>query len=264
MSCDAITVDLDADSVDTITEKLQQVAERIGGPAPLGTVKVGAEKLIPALRACLPHAAIDPELPAIRRIRVAVNDGLLVWCTDRYTAAVAHIPANDLPDYDGSIWEFDLLPEDAKLLVDMFTPGKDEVITLEITATRDQVTVADVSGLFEGRTVSVPHPGGGESMPAIPALVRTSLTSTRGKAVAAAHWVFGGGKWRRFTSSAAVLKQPMVIEPGLNGRAPFVVRLGEHFIGLVMPMIVEDDGSQRDIRDAWIDRLPEREEGAAA
>lgn len=260
---DPVTIDLDADSVDSVVDKLKEVTGRLAGSVPLGTIKVGAEKLIPALRACLPHAATDPELPQLRRIRVAVNDGLLVWCTDRYTAAVARIPADDLPDYDGSIWEFDLLPEDARLLVSMFTPGKDEVITVQITATRDQITAADVSGLFEGRTVSVPHPGGGEAMPAIPALVRTSLTSTRGKA-AAAHWVFGGDKWRRFTTSAAVLKQPMVIEPGLNERSPFVVRLGEHFIGLVMPMTVEDDGTQRDIRDEWIDRLPERNEEVAA
>lgn len=259
-----VTVDLDSDSVDTIADKLKQVTAHLTGPAPLGSVRVGAEHLIPALKACLPHAATDPELPAVRRIRLTVNDGLMVWCTDRYTAAVAHIPADDLIDYDGSIWDGDLLPEDARLLVSMFTPGKDEQITLELTVTRDQITAADVSGLFEGRVVTVPHPGGGESMPQIPALVRESLTTTRGKTAPDSHWVFGGDHWRKFTTSAAVLKHPLVVEPGATERSPFVVRLGKQFIGLVMPMVLEDNEAQRDIRHEWIDRLPERSKEAAA
>lgn len=261
---DTITIS-DTDSVDTLAEKLQAVTAKLAGPPPLGSIRVGAEKLIPALKACLPHAAADPELPALRRIRLAVNDGLLIWCTDRYSAAVAHIPADDLIDYAGEIWACDLLPEDARLLVSMFTPGKDEEITLDLTASRDQITVADMSGLFEGRAVSVPHPGGGESMPNIPGLVRTSLTSTKGKAESGAHWMFQGVLWRRFTTSAAVLKELMVIEPGRTGRSPFVIRLGEHFIGLVMPAVAEADTTdQRDIRDEWIDRLPESSEEAAA
>lgn len=141
---DHATIDLDADSVDTMAEKLQAVTAKLAGPPPLGSIRVGAEKLIPAL-------------------------------------------------------------------------------------------------------------------------VRTSLTSTRGRAEAGAHWVFQGVLWRRFTTSAAVLKQLMVIEPGRTSRSPFVIRLGEHFIGLVMPAVAEaETEDQREIRDEWIDRLPESAEEAAA
>lgn len=223
----------------------------------MNTITMDAETLLRALRAVLPHAGQDPEFPAVRRVRIDINDGLLVYATDRYTAGCVHIPAADLEDYTGDIWTFDLSPEDARLITSLFKPGKEESSLLRIDVDDTHlVTITDVGGLFAGTALTVPEPAGADQMPNMTALIRKQLEHTRAKTIGAPVWATTGSLWARFSKTSAVLKETVVIETVEPGK-PFIIRCGEAFIGLLMPQRVDEWGRDEQVREVWIDRLPD-------
>lgn len=223
----------------------------------LGEIQLDAEYLTRALRAALPHVSKDDDLPALHCVRLTIEAGIMVTATDRYTAAFAWIPPEHLDDYDGTAWVADLLPEDAKLLVDMFTPGKDEQITLRLSATSDQIHIRDVSGLFAGRELLVPHPAGGDAVPDLRSLLRTVIT-TDTPPVPSATWAFQPALWARFARSAAAYKETvMEVEPGRTPGSAFRVTIGRYFAGLAMPVTQSADIDPDSTRRLWLDRLPE-------
>ena len=188
----------------------------------------------------------------MHRVRLAVAGELHIIAGSRYSCVV--VRSDELIDYDGAMWTVDLLPSDVMTIVKMFKPGKDDIITLRMdNADDNRVTVTDCSGLFDGRSVTIPAVGGGEDMPDYRRLVFDGLGR---KVIARGATEFTGRFLRGFIASAAALSDVLTIEPtGTN--AAFVVRVGDQLVGLLQPHRFDDERDRQltDIRVDWLHRL---------
>lgn len=228
---------------------------------PRHSVTVDAAALIQAVRAVLPHAGDDPELPPVHRVRLDIRDTVIeTLATNRFTAAVVRIDQEGVVESDDPApWVVDLFPEDLATIAKMFKPGKDEEISLRIDlAADDRVTITDVSGLFDGRAYTIPSVGHPEDFPQLRRLFTDTMESERGVVGTV---TYTGDLLRRFAASAAVYSDKLHVEPTREGKA-FVVTVGEQFIGLLMPSASNDDitREQAKVRSDWWTRLTEADE----
>lgn len=233
-------------------------------PAQDGSMNEAAmdgRELLGALRAVIPHASDDEDIPAIRRVVIQISGGQLhVWATNRYTVAMA---SADLDDPDGTIWRTELLPDDAKEIVRLFKPAKDADLTLRLTQSGSRLTAADVTGLFPGREYTVPDISGSSDVPDIPRLIAETLDREAGPL---GRPIFSAGLLALFDAAGREYRSPLVWTP-TGDHQPVIVQCGTQFLGLLMPVRSSDE--QNDEHDetlaAWRSRLPvltETEEAA--
>lgn len=231
-------------------------------PRHSATIDAGA--LIQALRGVLPHAGDEPEVVAVHRVRLDVRgDELQALATNRFTAAVVRVDGDGVVESDDlDPWVVDLFPEDLATVAKMFKPGKDEQITLRIDQGQDdRVTITDVSGLFDGRAYTIPAVGHPEDFPRLRRLISQTMASDRGIVGTV---TYTGDLLRRFAASAAAYNDKLHVEPTRENK-PFVVTIGERFIGLLMPAASTDEVTheQAKVRSDWWTRLTEDDEISA-
>lgn len=225
---------------------------------PRHTVTIDAGALLTLSRAVLPHTDGTEDQPDIHRVRLDVGDHLLeAIATSRYTCAVARIEDEalvDTSDHGDPHWTVDVYPADLAQVAKMFKPGKDEQITLRIDLRRDdRVTFTDASGLFDGRAYTIPSVGHPEDFPTVRRVITDAMNAKRGVVGTV---TYTGDLLRRFAASAAAYTDALHLEPTAESR-PFVVTVGEDFIGLLMPRRNEEGTTdeQRRVREAWQERL---------
>lgn len=233
-------------------------ADALLAATPKQTVTVDAGLFLQAVRAVLPHTDGTEELPTIHRVRLDVTDHeIQALATSQFTAAIARLADDSLVDTGASeeAWTIDLFPSDLAAVAKMFKPGKDEQITLRVDLQRDdRVTFTDVSGLFDGRAYTVPSIGNDLDFPDVRRFIADTMDAERGIVGTV---TYTGDLLRRFASSAATYNDSLHIEPTSDGR-PFVVTVGDNFIGLLMPRRNTDETTAEDrrVRDEWRALLP--------
>jgi hypothetical protein len=241
-------------SKSTITMDLDMASALV--PTQLVTVDAGL--LLQALRAVLPHTDGTEDSPTIHRVRLDVLDHAIeALATSRYTAVLARLADEVMVDTGESelAVSVDLLPGDLATIVKMFKPGKDEQITLRLDLHSDgRVTFTDVSGLFDGRAYTVPSVGHPEDFPDVRRLIRTAMDAKRGIVGTV---TYTGDLLRRFAASSAAYNDCLHIEPTADSK-PFVVTVGDNFIGVLMPQRNSDEATieQRRVADEWHELLP--------
>lgn len=226
-----------------------------------GVVKlhVNTPDLRKALSAVIPHAG----QPGPEQVRVtATPENVFVQATNGVTAGLSLV----------SVWEHEGLSGDpaedslflstsmAKELLQVFKPISkpeselDDQLSVELDDA-GQITVTDVSGLFPGKSWSMPHTEKRDLFPNLPALFARALEP----AVVSPERIFAQGRMiRLFTSAAAAYGEPLVLEPTPSAKQ-LLISCGESFLGALAQARLEE-GSEKlqefqEHRAAWPSRL---------
>jgi hypothetical protein len=218
------------------------------------TVTVGTADLHHALSAVAPHATNDPELPTTSRVRLS-SDGvnLTVTATNRYTVGHAIVSVDDdQPDPDLVV---DLSLQDVKEITTLFKGKDDDDQTVRLDVDDRHLTCTDASGLFEGKSLRLPRLAIEENYPDLTVLVHRSLTA--GSQGTFEKVVTNGKLVNLFNAAVKAYDKPLVIEATVSATTALLIGCGESFIGLLMPMRVDEDTTreQDEWREAWIRRL---------
>lgn len=212
---------------------------------------VDAGTFTTALRAALPHAGTDPEVPAVNRVRINTGERVLVEATDRYSAIVVN--AGMVIEPDGELWSCEILPEDAKAIVSLFKPAKNETGTLRIDATIDTVTITDAGGLFDGRALTVPRLGVSDTHPLdVSGLIGYHLQLPIFKR---GFTRLNADAWRKFAISAGIYNGIIQVT-ATSDRGPLTVQCGDYFAGILQPYATSEEDTDT---DSWINELPARQ-----
>ncbi len=229
------------------------------------TIDVNTKDLRQALQSVLPHVATDEAYGSLTRVHVNVTDtNLYVQATNTASAtlAIASVWESEGLTGDPNEDSFELAAETAKELLTLFKPSKkspeDDIgDALRITITPKELRFLDVSGLFPGKTFTVPNAEPDRSYPNLPKLMLHALAA---EVSVPARIVTNGKLLQLFAHAAAAYKQPLTIEP-TEMTSRMLISCGESFLGILLPIKAED-GSEiaNDLyqwRTAWYDRLPE-------
>ncbi|MGY1945306.1 DNA translocase FtsK [Nocardia asiatica] len=225
------------------------------------TVTVGTADFRHALTAVKVHASADDEVPAVHRLRLAVDpENVTVTATDHFTAALAIVSVwKDATDHDPTPCTVDLLPDDIDKVLSIFKAGKEKgdqpEFLLRLHVTREHLTVTDCSGLIDGRAFKIPRlPTDGGSLCGVPGWIASQHDSA---ATMLSDMVVGGEFVARFKAAASAYGHPLEIEARSAMRA-LLIRCGESFLGLMTPRTLDesDRGRLRDWADSWDRRLP--------
>lgn len=230
MSNETITVTLDSD---------HPLATDIAG---IGSIQIDAAALCDAFKAVIPHASgkDDPWWHRVRVETASLGTDVAVLASDRHSMGCAMIPsALQGDDSPCEAFTFDIASADAKLIADVFKPGKDDGdVMLELRATGTQLHVTDVSGLFNGHRLSVPLLS--EYLPAGSQLATLHRMANKVTATLDDAIVLNPALLARFAKSAAVYGRPLVVHGSGDNEAPLLITCGELFIGALAP--IRDDG----------------------
>jgi hypothetical protein len=216
------------------------------------TVDCGA--LRRALTAVAPHADPDAEVTVLHRVRVA-GDGpageVVVSATNRYTAAQTRVP---MLEWDDDAALFDLLPDDARRLMAVFTPERGHTMTLELDAGPDRVRVTDVSGMFPGLALDLPAVPSHDRFPDLGPMTAAALNDDPSQV----GWLaVDGGLLALFGKAAKAYTSPLILYP-VGDQKPIGVTCGQSFAGVLMPVGLSSD--EQDATDAararWIGNRP--------
>lgn len=234
---------------------------------------VGTNDLRRALKAVTPNACRDDELPMICRIRCYVDsENVTVAATDRFTAALGLV----------SVWDHDVaadgyidlsLPDVGKILA-VFTAGKDQggapqwQLRIELlqkrTVTDDDrpdtssltVRITDVSGMIDGEVLDLPALTPHDNFPNLLQLFANHLAKATG--VLDMFGVSGELLARMKTAAKVYGDEPLVLSTPSAERSPILARCGDSFLGLVMPVTIDEDHAVavKNQEEAWQRRLP--------
>lgn len=229
------------------------------------TIDVNTKDLRQALQSVLPHVASDESYGSLTRVHFNITDtNLYVQATNTASAtlAIASVWESEGLTGDPNEDAFELAAETVKELLTLFKPSKqspeDEIgDALRITISPKELRFLDVSGLFPGKTFTVPNAEPDRSYPNLPKLMLHALAA---EVSVPARIVTNGKLLQLFAHAAAAYKQPLTIEP-TEMKSRMLISCGESFLGILLPIKAED-GSEiaNDLyhwRTGWYDRLPE-------
>lgn len=223
---------------------------------------VGTLDLRQALQSVVQHTLNDPDAPTFCRVRCEVDAvNFTVTATNGFTAG--HAIVSVLDNEDGEVGApFDLTPDQCNELLAVFkaSKGLEEEEQLRVAVTKEHVTVTDCSGLFDGKSLSLPKTPLFEQWPDVQGLIGKHLDVAQVGDPQRALVLANGEMLRAFTAAARAYKAPLAIEAVGAGNPRLLITCGESFIGLLMTMSVEaagDHGNEiLDWRLAWRRRLP--------
>lgn len=204
--------------------------------------QVGTADLRRGLQAVAPHVQSDAKAQDTHRIRVEVGtDGeIVLLATDGFTAAAYSAAGTDVScigmDY------FDLSPEDVIKILAVFKAGKDDDpdypdSALRFHVTEKQLSVRDVSGLFEGHELDLPALPAGQ-WPNVARLFGENLQPSTADRSERARLELPGKYLERFGKSSRVIGSPLVID---TDKAVLIIGCGEVFAGVVNPGRISED-----------------------
>lgn len=201
------------------------------------------------LRAVVPHVHRDKDAQWAHRVRVEVcPENVTVSATNGgYTAGLALVSLWD--NEDGELGVFDLSPTDVKEILALFhgkAGGDDEAgDTLRVEVDEKHLVVTDISGLFPGKSLTLPRLAVEDNFPDVAALIASKLTKGRKQA---ARLITSGELLGLFTKAAAAYGASLVIDP-CGEDAAMVVSCGESFVGVLMPN--RQDEAQTALINSW-------------
>lgn len=226
-------------------------ADQLLNQTPLHSLQIDAGRLTTALRAILPHAGDDPEIPHFHRVRLTATDTHLhLTASNGYTAGLARV--DELIEAPAAEFDAELWPADLAVIAKMFKPGKDQVLTLRLDVHRDhRVTATDVSGLFDGRAYTVPTMKLDELDIARLIANQLAVINEGRSAVEISADVL-----RRFAATAVAYGQTLTVE-STTDNGPYLVHIRDLFVGLLMPNRYDDERREEigDEHMAWLERL---------
>lgn len=218
-----------------------------------------------ALQAVIPHAADPKESAGHAVVHFAATDhNLHLTASNMQTMAhsIASIwDAEGLtgdPDDDA----FNLPTDLAKELLALFKATSKEEgdmgSAMRITVEPGALIFVDISGLFPGKELRLPREDCGSDYP-VP-FGRLLIAAVLSERVMPERLAVQGRLLKLFTTAATAYGEPLVIEPTANaGR--ILVSCGDSFLGLLMPLRVEEgtDGAREldGWRQGWMNRLPD-------
>lgn len=211
-----------------------------------------------ALSAVVKHVSPSKDdAPALQGVRVLVDpttQHVYVMATDRYTLALARVSIwEDLAGYGSAgVVELDLSVDDVADVLRIFRPvGKDgpqERVRLRVD-TPLALTLTDASGLFtmpdQDRTLTLPvqcHEGFPDVRRILARLVRTAMAllaesrDSAGSPVIAADAAYTA----RFAAAGKAYARPLYHLQSAEARAAILYRVGDSFLGALMPLAVDD------------------------
>jgi len=226
----------------------------------MSLIIVGTADLRRALQAAGPHASTDTDDTTCHRVRLAVGEhNITVSATNRYSAALALV---SIEEHDGEVIDIDLSSQDVKEILALFKStkaGTDEEIgdVLQLRTTDEHFRVTDVSGLFPGKSLSLPRLAVDGQFPDVAAIAFKALTRPPTLSLEIAERLTTAGTLLAlFKSAAAAYNEPLALEMTGPGSV-LVVSCGESFLGLLKAMKPNDDqlAEMTRWRDAWLTRL---------
>ncbi len=225
------------------------------------SVTVGTTDFRAALQAVRVHVCTDPDLPAITRIRLSVDPvNVTVTATDRFTLGLAIVSVQEQPTGNDA-YDVDLIPDDVAKILSIFKggkePGDSPEFLLRLDVTEQSVTVTDCSGLIDGRALKIPRlPTSEQGLSEVPMLLAKAHFADMVLLDGGAF--YGGEKLARFKVAAVQYGEPLILEAHEGTRA-VMVRCGESFLGMIMPIALTEEGifQAKEWSNAWDTRLPE-------
>lgn len=221
----------------------------------MSSVTVDLVDLRQALVSVLPHVATGKGFPMLQRVRLTpFGQNVEVSATDRSTAALALV---SVWQSDGEADVVDLSPEDVHKVLAVFpTPEKGVEVALDIRVTGSEVSFTDVSGLVNGEHLALPRIRTDSSFPNLRSLWARSRAAGGGRVVPGGAW-FGLKTLHRFEVAQRAYGEPLVLDVLPAPSKVWLVRVGESFLGLAVPMSPDDDARARAAGwvEAWADRL---------
>lgn len=226
---------------------------------------VSTKDLRQALKSVIPHAA-DPKESAGHAVVhfTATDHNLHITASNMQTIghSIASIWDSEGRQGDPNEDAFNLPVDLAKELLALFkaTAKEDEGdmgSAMRITVDTDAILFVDISGLFPGKELKLPREDGSEYPVPFGRLLADAILSDR---VMPERLAVRGRLLGLFSSAAAAYGQPLVIEPTADSRR-ILISCGESFLGLLMPIHVEEGTTEaaelKSWRDAWMHRLPD-------
>ncbi|RYZ32431.1 MAG: hypothetical protein EOP01_01145 [Propionibacteriaceae bacterium] len=215
-----------------------------------------------ALKAVAGHCSTIVDDVVLRRVRLVFDaQNVSVTATNRYSAALALASVWDNHDLDVEHLACDLTPKDVHQILACFegAAGKDGEVgdTVRLQVDKENLTVTDTGGLFEGKQLVLPRLPMHENYPSIGKLMRVALTR---EAAGDAPTVWTNPRLLSlFRAAGAAYSSPLILEAS-GETTTLVVRCGESFLGILMPVRPGEDEAARAAqwRRGWLDRLPGR------
>lgn len=189
------------------------------------------------INAVLAHASTNTDLPVINAVRLELDgDRLLAVATDRYTIAICRASLTDWDDKAKKVkpQAGSLRSADVKRVLDFLKPHRKDVATWKLTDTSLTVTVSGASLTVPTADENFPNwrivlgsvldhaPEPGQQMGFTPRIVSHFQRSADALGELAMTWQF-----------VSLLK-------------PVIVRIGDEFLGLLMPCRLPDDAPALD------------------
>lgn len=196
----------------------------------------------------LPMASRDDGLPVLCAVLVEVDDGqVFAWATDRFNLGLSRLPVEgDEVQVDPAFRA--LIPvDDVKHLLSLFRVRRghaDAAVRLTVESD-NQLRVESAAGLFEFASVSVAYRLLSGAYPNTRSLLVKELSEPR--AETSPDWFICNPDFlAKFKAAGDTVAVDL---PARVGR-PAVIRVGDRFVGLLMPRRTEAD-----LKTTWIDRL---------
>ena len=224
------------------------------------SITVGTADMRAGLGSVVVHAGSDEHLPVLTRVRLIIDPvNLTVVATDRFSMGLAIISVWEQDDPHLEI--IDLLPEDVAKMLSIFKAGKETASSeapeyqCRIEADAEFVTVTDCSGFVEGRALKIPRLPTDEQYIDVPQLMSRSHHAPP---VLLEDMAVNGSLLARFKVAAAAYQKPLLIESHVGFRS-LLIRAGDSFLGMLMPLNIseDDDVRHREWAVAWSSRLPD-------
>ncbi len=228
------------------------------------SILVSTNDLRAGLVSTVVHASTDTDLPSICRVRLDIGrENITITTTDRFTAACAIVSVFALLDTDREetdlawIDVIDLAVDDVQKILSIFKAPKDKgdepQYLLRIDADDKHVTVTDSSGMIDGRALKLPRLPADESYPNLEAIF---ARHHHADPVLIENLAVGGSFLARFKAAASCYREPLIVESSKAGRG-LLIRCGESFLGLLMPVTVDEDADHQlhEWRHAWTRRF---------
>lgn len=222
---------------------------------------VNTRDLRQAMLAVLPHAH-DTVETGLAVVHFTPDDqNLYLQTSNGFSQGMAIVSIWDARDLTGSPDDdsFDLTVDTAKELLKVFRekkkPENDLDDQLSITVGTENITVTDVSGLFPGKSWTVPNTANSENFPNMPLIFANAIQG--GPPSISSQFIASGDLLKHFSTAAKVYGYNLTLEPTTRSRL-ILVSCGESFLGaLVEPTPTpEDEEHRREWREAWQGRLP--------
>lgn len=210
-----------------------------------------------ALMSVAPHVHRSKDFVQYHRVRLTVDpQNVSVTATNQSTSALAIASLWD--SEDGEAGHIDLHPRDVKELLGLFKGTKksdDEPdAVVEVEATGEHLKVTDVSGLFPGKSLTLPRYPGDDQFPDIAALIGKLLILGAGKTAGV---TVSGAELALFAKASAAYGQPLVVDAPVGKSGAMLLSCGESFLGLLRQLRSdpEEVTQAKGWRDAWMRRI---------